>query len=211
MLKEVSKEEILTSGFTEKQYENAEKICQIAKILTGKNFVPTVVDCLFYFNAGFIMNSCIQYNSVTNTINSSQYKSTNFTKLNMGTLDGINNIDCKKLLEIITPFLKNKNYSAVQLKFTQLKYEKYLTINDIYDKNNLFYRDKQIFPNIKDVISEKLINNKLVITLPTSFYIKYIKSKNMIIIPENKYPKLVISGIEKEQKSFCSKLNKTTA
>jgi hypothetical protein len=129
----------------------------------------------------------------------------------MGTLDGINNIDCKKLLEIITPFLKNKNYSAVQLKFTQLKYEKYLTINDIYDKNNLFYRDKQIFPNIKDVISEKLINNKLVITLPTSFYIKYIKSKNMIIIPENKYPKLVISGIEKEQKSFCSKLNKTTA
>jgi hypothetical protein len=197
----ISKEEIINKGFTNAQYENALGICKTANYITHRKFLPTVVDCSKYYNKAFIMNTYLQYNTNTST-NGPEYNSLNFTKLEIGTNKGQNNIKPSSMAKLIIPYLKNKKYKKLTLEFKPIIYDKYLTIDDLLDDDGNFCNCKHIFPNIENSFIELLENDVLYVTLPTSFYVKYIHTQNMIIVPEQKYPKLYISSLENRQKNF---------
>ena len=147
------------------------------------------------------MNTYLQYNTKTST-NGSEYNSLNFTKLEIGTNKGENNIKLSSLTKLIIPYLKNKKYKKIKLKFKPIIYDKYLTTDDLVDNDDNFCNFKEIFPYIENSFIESLDNGILYVTLPTSFYVRYIHSQNMIIVPEQKFPKVYISSLEHHQKNF---------
>lgn len=196
-----TKNEITEKGFTNAQYDNALEICIALNHMIKRKFTPTLVKCSSVYNKVFIMNSYLQYNTKTSR-DGINYNSKDFTKLKLGTTIGHNNIKSSSLVNLIKPCLKNNNYEHIELHFKPQSYHKYLTIEDLLDSEGNFYRHKNIFPNIETSIEEKLINNTLYVSIPTSFYVRYIHYENMIIAPEQQYPKLHVRNLEKQQKKY---------
>jgi hypothetical protein len=196
-----TKEEITKKGFTNAQYDNALEICVTLNNLTKRKFTPSIVKCSTLYNKIFIMNLYLQYNTITSK-DGLNYNSTNFTKLKLGTTIGHNNIKSSSLTSLIKPFLKNRNYKHIVLDYKEQNYNKYLTIQDLLDVDGNFYRHKNIFPSLETSIVEKLVNNTLYVTIPTSFYVRHVHYENLIVVPEQKYPKLYITSLENQQKKY---------